>query len=201
MIETLHKPTQSAHGTTTSDTCFEDFLSMEGQVLTHFQAKLTYIGEQRKALPTVVLTAREAGAEDPGSTAAQVLAMRVPGIDFGNDDLAPIFCAATPAELAALLRNLAMLPTVTNAPGAVKYDQAFAGIYLALALYNRVDEQDFRLQSVMGQIEAKALLNAMGRALAGNQSCREALYILWRGLGFHIGPLDPDSDGEGVSDG
>jgi hypothetical protein len=183
------------------ETHFEKFMDIGEKDLTHFQAKITYIGEQRKALPTVVITCDAATEEEPKKNAADVLAMRVAGIDFANDDLHPIFCRASAAELSALIKNLSMLPTVTNAGSAVQFDGTYSGTYLSLSMFNSVDEDEFRLQSIMGQIEAKPLLEAMGRALSENENCRKALYILWRGLGFHIGTLDPDSDGDGVSDG
>jgi hypothetical protein len=183
------------------ETHFEKFMNMGEKDLTHFQAKITYIGEQRKALPTVVITCDGAPEKEEKKNAADVLAMRVAGIDFANDDLHPMFCSASAAELSAVIKNLAMLPTVINAGSAVQFDGTYSGTYLSLSMFNTVEDDESRLQSIMGQIEAKPLLEAMGRALKDNENCRKALYILWRGLGFHIGTLDPDSDGDGVSDG
>jgi hypothetical protein len=185
---------------TVKETCFEDFLLMDERQLTNFQAKITYIGEQRKPLPTIVITAKSIEDQDNKAVAAPILKMRVAGLDFGNDDLTPMFCSASLAELSALIKNLANIPTVTQAGGAARYDCDFPGKYLALSLYNRTDEE-YRLQAVIGQTDAKPLLDAMGRALCSNEECRQTLFILWRGLGFHIGALDPDSDGDGASDG
>jgi hypothetical protein len=201
MVATIRSFTEPFSPFSFRETHFEKFLNMEEKDLVRFQAKITYIGEQRKALPTVVITCDATEAQEPKQSAADVLAMRVAGIDFANDDLHPMFCKASAAELSTLINNLSMLPTVTNAGSAVQFDGTYSGTYLSLSLFNKVDEDEARLQSIMGQIEAKPLLEAMGRALHDNENCKKALYILWRGLGFHIGTLDPDSDGDGVSDG
>lgn len=187
--------------TASADVGFNDFLAMGVDQLTNFQAKVTYIGEQRKPLPTVVITTPELSGEDPWTSAAPILGMRVSGLDFGNDDLTPVFCVAAVVELKEMIKNLSILPTVANATSAAKYDAATSGTYLALSLFNRIDEREFRLQAVIGQTEAKPLLDALGRALVTSNTCREALHILWRGLGFPVGVLDPDTDGDGASDG
>lgn len=180
---------------------FSHFLRMSAEQLAGLQVKVTYIGEQRKALPTVIITADTVPDATIESRRLPVIGMRVPGIDFANDDLVPIHCGAPVEQLAALIRNLSALPVVINAMAAPNYDKLYSGYYLALSLYNRVDGAEHRLQAVVGQAEAKPLLEAVGQAVAATDSCRKALYLLWRGLGFHIGVLDPDTDGDGASDG
>jgi hypothetical protein len=186
---------------TACDLGFDAFLNMKEADMTNFSAKITYIGEQRKPLPTVVISSEAVGDEDPWTAAASVLRMRVAGIDFANDELTPMFCRADGPKLQQLIRNVAAIPTVFNAAAAARYDGVHYGKYLALSLYNRIESEEFRVQAVLGQAEAVPLLDAVGRATVDSPQCREALYILWRGLGFNIGILDPDSDGDGASDG
>ncbi|RWK76109.1 MAG: hypothetical protein EOR51_29980 [Mesorhizobium sp.] len=183
------------------DLGFLAFLKMLPDELVNFKAKITYIGEQRKALPTIVVGSKESVGDTPWADADKIMSMRVAGIDFANDDLAPIFCRAAAGQLLALIQNVAAIPTVANAASAAKYDGTFYGKYLAISIFNEIDGEESRAQAVLGQADAVPLLDAFGRALAEEPECRDALYILWRGLGFHIGVLDPDSDGDGASDG
>lgn len=201
MIESVLASVEVSEVATDNSTQFRTFLSMTVDQLTYFQAKITYIGEQRKPLPTIAITSDVAEGAGTKRAAAKVLAMRVPGIDFANDDLTPVFCSARRADLAALIRNISTLPTVVNAVNAGEYNGIYSGTYLSLAFYNKIDNQEHRAQCILGQTEAKPLLEACGGALLRNEDCRSALYILWRGLGFHIGVLDSDSDGDGASDG
>ena len=152
MVAALRNSTETFNPFALRETHFENFLGMEEKDLVHFQAKLTYIGEQRKALPTLVFMCDAVKGEEPKKAAGSVLGMRVPGIDFANDDLCPRFCTATAAELSALIRNMSLLPAVTSAGSAVQYDGTYSGTYLVLNLFNCVEEKEYRLQSVMGQI-------------------------------------------------
>jgi hypothetical protein len=200
MIETMQLPSEFLQFAQSEGTFFEHQQNMDAATLTNFQAKITYIGEQRKPLPTIVVTCDEA-EEAHAKAPSRVFGMRVAGLDCGNDDLTPMFCTATRRELSLLTQNLSRLPTLMNAAATTRFDGAFPGIYLVLTLFNKVSEKEYRLQAVLGQTEAKPLLDAMGRALITNDECRHALFILWRGLGFHIGVLDPDTDGDGASNG
>src|SRR6202035_1507716 len=100
------------------DVGFDTFLEMAPKDLLNLQVKVTYIGEQRKPLPTVVLQSKDRPTKDPLIAAAKVLSMRVAGIDFENDDLTPIFCSATSDELLDVIQNLAQIPTVASSVGA-----------------------------------------------------------------------------------
>ena len=180
------------------ETIFKSFLNMTKEQLAGLQVKVTYIGEQRKPLPTVVIT--NSSASDSSDTNC-VLSMKVAGLDFGNDELTPLFCEANDGELHSLVKNLTAFPIVSNAGSAAAYDAYLPGKYLALSLYNEIDGEEYKLQTLIGQADAMPLLAAIGRAVATSEDCRKTLFILWRGLGFHIGVLDPDSDGDGASDG
>src|SRR5687768_3609262 len=116
-----------------AETHLDDFMRMGKDEMTSCLAKITYIGEQRKALPTIVVSCSSAPQADPFVSCAPVLKMRVPGIDFANDDLAPIFCTATSEEFVELTRNLSALPAVASSANATRYDAAQYGKYLALS--------------------------------------------------------------------
>jgi hypothetical protein len=184
---------------------WDEFAAMSDVELAQLQVKITYVGEQRKLLPTVVITG-EAVEDDRPKVLTQtpgidLLSVDIPGIDFKNDDLARVVVRARSAELRAMLSGLGQLPGLRHAGRDIEVAAVTRDALLAFTMLCPNGAEDRVFRAVLDPLDAEVGLDAMGRALEANQQCRDSLFILWRALGFHIGSLDPDSDGDGASDG
>lgn len=185
---------------------FAAFHNMGESKLDYLQAKISYIGEQRKLLPSIVIIGPKVEEARP-----EILKSNIPGFDFKNDDISREIIPVTRKDLAILLENISKIPSILNGGYYNGYSEGLDINYgigtvtsdalLAFTMLCSTEGEDMHYKVVLTQHDSKLILDAIGKAIDKNEKCRQTLLILWRALGFHIGFLDPDSDGDGASDG
>jgi hypothetical protein len=160
------------------------FQSMSLEELKTLQVKLTFVGEQNKILYTVVIT-----STFNESDLSVFVPLRLSGIHYGNDDIAVKTYKASPSELSAMIQNISSLTVVTS--GGVSTD---AFLSFAMASGHRVFE------TILNPGDTGDIFEQIYFALQANQNCSEALASQWLAMGLGIGPLNPDTDGDELSD-
>ncbi len=141
---------------------FSEFQAMPPGQLTSLAVKLTYVGAQRKAVPTVIFSSGSNTVEGfsllrhPGSS----------GLSYANDSLPARSFAATAAELAAVVNAAGSIPNVT-AGGAV------ARPLVSFALLDRASGNGF--EALLDKPGSDALLAALHNVLGRNTKARSIL--------------------------
>jgi hypothetical protein len=179
-----------------SRTTFSEILDLADDELSRLQFKITYVGEQRKLLPSLIVGGRAVLDEVP-----EILSICAPNLDFGNDIIARSILSASDEELRAVINVLNQFPNVRFAGGDTEFGGVTRDPLLVLSLLYRDVARNLVLVVPLDPTDSELVLDALGTALRHNKECRAHLHILWRALGFHIGVLDPDTDGDGASDG
>jgi hypothetical protein len=131
------------------------FQSMSLSDLATLQVKLTYVGPQNEALPTVAATA-------PGNPVnlALFVPFHRPGISYANDALPVLSFTASPNQLQTMITNVGQLANVTA--GTVS-----ANPYLSFALLNTAGGTH-AFEAVLGTTDAAALFTQLLAAFGGN---------------------------------
>ena len=135
---------------------YADFQAMTLQQLTTLQIKLTYVGSRREPTSSMAFTSSSNKLD-----LMQFVPFRRPGIDYSNDDLAPVLTfPATTNELKAVIDNVGVLPNVTA--GAVA-----ANVFLSFALFNSQPSTK-AFEAVLNKADASALFGQLRLSLASN---------------------------------
>jgi hypothetical protein len=185
---------------------FSTFDNLNDKELDYLEAKITYIGEQRKLLPSIVIIGPKVDRFQQN-----IITSRIAGFDFKNDDISRELIVATREQLATMIDNISGIPSILNAGYYNGYNggqdinygigTVTSDALLAFTMLCTTTNEERHYKVVLTQHDSKLLLDAIGRAFATDEKSRQGLLILWRALGFHIGFLDPDSDQDGASDG
>lgn len=164
---------------------FADFQNLGPDDLATLQVKLTYVGPQGKAIPTVAFAA---GPVDM----SRFLPFRRDGVHYGNDDLGAETFAATTAELQAAIDAAGGIPAATTTDPA-------ADALLSFMLQASPDGGDIGFEAILDHEDARFLLDALRLALdAGNAQGRDALAGLETAIGPGTGDADCDGDVDAV---
>jgi hypothetical protein len=151
---------------------FPDFQAMSLDQLTALQVKLTFVGEQEKAVPTVAFTSTTNAVD-----LSKFVPFRRVGIDYSNDDGPISTFAATPSELQAVVQEVGKVPPVP--PGGVA-----ALPYISFSLFNSVNGVDKAFEVILNELDGIPLFQALRTALRTNRTglrivndmgCRTAL--------------------------
>lgn len=147
---------------------YSDFQAMNLEQLKALQVKLTYVGIQDKAFPSLAFTSSFNTLE-----LSLFLPFRRPNINYSNDDSEVETFTASPEELKALIDNVATLPNVTMGEVATEPFLSFAllntsgGTKAFEAILNKADSSD-----LFTQLRLALQSNKVGLRRLSEMACR-----------------------------
>jgi hypothetical protein len=135
---------------------YSDFQAMSLDDLKTLQVKLTYLGPRKDILSTVAFTSTFNTLD-----LSKFVPFRQPGFDYDADDLSVQTFSASPAELKAVIDNVAMLPAVTA--GGVASPP-----YLSFMLLNTLGSTKV-FEAILSKADTADLFAKLRLALASNK--------------------------------
>ena len=147
---------------------FSPFATFDNMSLTELQTlqiKLTYVGPQSKALPSLVIS-ETSNAGDIGV----FLPFQRAGINYSNDTIPPRTAKAAATQLMATIDNVGTLSSVTA--GGVANNP-----FLSFGMHN-TSQGGVSFEAVLDSNDTKALFDKLRAALASNEAVLLELSIM-----------------------
>lgn len=145
----------TAHGQTFAP--YADFQALTLDQLATLQVKLTYVGVQNAAMPSLGFTSSTNTFDVNVFTPFQR-----PEVSYFNDTVGVTTFSATPAELKAAIDNVATLPNVTA--GGVA-----ANAFLSFALFDS-QPSEIAFEAILDRSDAADLFDQLRASLANNKT-------------------------------
>ena len=166
------------------------FQNLSPAELETVQIKLTHVGAQRKPIATVVA---DTAANE--LDLARFVDFRRPGFNYGNDETSLVVGFELEAnQIGLFIDSLTAFPSITA--GDV---DALPRLSLAMIAKTASGENGF--EAIVSNEDAKNVLDTLfSSASPSNNAAIDALKTQWIQLNLGIGPLNPDVDGDGLSE-
>lgn len=131
---------------------FKRFKAFNLEQLETLQVKLTYVGPQKKAVPTVAFTSHSNVVD-----MEKFKPFRRPGFHYGNDDLKVLTFTCTTEELQRVIKYAGEIAAVRQ--GKV------IGEFLSFMMCNTTPEGDIALEAILDAENSRVLLEKIRAAL------------------------------------
>jgi len=150
--------------------------------------KLTHVGPNSKPLSSLVLST-SADTFDLSSFPDS----HSPDLSYAGDRFGLEICELERAQLESLLAQIAQGLGV-NADVLPEFP------FLSMTVVFASPARTSSIEAILGQDDARILLEQLWYGVREDVTCAEAISWRWRALGYGIGAVNPDSDGDGLSD-